>query len=233
MERVAMTVNMMVNPRWAGLGRLAAAGAFAFGALAPTAATAHPHVFVTHKAAIVFDKGAIAGVDHIWFFDEFYTAMAVEGLDTNKDGKFSREELHELAKTNIEGLKEFGYFMTATLKGKEIKVGDPADFWLEHKDGILSLHFRTPLAAPVPATDKSFAFSVYDPSFFIAFDLVEKDPVRLGDGAPKACKFTVGVPEAEAAQNKQLGGAFGSQLGGGGLGMGGTVKTVGVDCSGS
>lgn len=216
------------------LSRLAGAlsGAITFIAVSLSPALAHPHVFVTHKAVIVFDKGAVAGIDHIWFFDEFYTAMAVEGLDTNKDGKFSREELHELAKTNIEGLKEFGYFTNATVGGKEVKIGDPGDYWLQHTDGVLSLHFRTPLLAAVPATDKSFAFSVFDPSFFIAFDLVEKDPVKLGEGAPGACKFTVGVPEAEAAQNKQLSGAFGGQLGGGGLGMG-TVKTIGVDCSGS
>ena len=62
----------------------------------------------------MFDKGAITGIDQVWFFDEFYTAMAVEGLDTNKDGKYSREELHELAKTNMEGLKEFGYFTFPT-----------------------------------------------------------------------------------------------------------------------
>ncbi len=213
--------------------RLAAALCLTTAAMAmPTLVEAHPHVFVTHKAKIVFEKGAIAAIDHVWFFDEFYTAMAVEGLDTNKDSKFSREELHELAKMNIEGLKEFGYFTSATLSGKEIKVGDPADFWLEHIDGILSLHFRTPFSAPLPANAKGLAVSVYDPSFFIAFDLVEKNPVSLGEGAPKACKLNVGVPAAEAEQSKQLSGAFGSQLGGGGLGTG-SVKTISVDCSGS
>ena len=33
--------------------------------------------------------------------------MAVEGLDTNKDGKYSREELAELAKVNVTSLKDF------------------------------------------------------------------------------------------------------------------------------
>ena len=47
---------------------------------------------------------------HKWMFDEFYTAMAIEGLDKNKDGVYDREELAELAKVNIEGLKDFAYF---------------------------------------------------------------------------------------------------------------------------
>lgn len=221
---------MSMISRLAGrLSLLAAAAALLAAAAAP--ASAHPHIFVTHKASIAFDKGAIVGIDHVWFFDEFYSAMAVEGLDTNKDGKLSREELHELAKTNIEGLKDFDYFTKATLAGKELKVADPSDYWLEHKDGVLSLHFRSPLVEPVPANQKGFAFSIYDPSFLIAFDLVEKDPVALGDGAPAQCKVSVGVPEAEAEQNKQLNGAFGSQLGSGGLGLG-VTKTVTVDCSG-
>ena len=101
---------------------------------------------------------------------------------------------------------------------------------MEHKDGILSLHFRTPLATPTPATGKGFAVSIYDSSFFIAFELIAKDPVKLGDGAPKGCKLAVGVPPAEAEQTKQLSGAFSQQMGGAGLG-GGVNQTISVTCS--
>jgi hypothetical protein len=52
----------------------------------------------------------ITGIRQAWTFDEFYTAMAVEGLDTNKDGVYSKEELAPLAKVNVESLKEFDYF---------------------------------------------------------------------------------------------------------------------------
>lgn len=195
-----------------------------------TPAVAHPHVYVTHAATVLFDKGAISGIEQVWYFDEFYTAMAVEGLDTNKDGKFSREELQELAKTNMEGLKEFGYFTSSTLAGQEAKISDPADSWMEHKDGVLSLHFRNPLLKPVPAASKDFAFSIFDPSFFIAFEFIAKDPVKLGSGAPQRCKLTLGVPAAEAAQTKQLSGAFSQQLGGAGI-SGGVTQTVSVSCS--
>ena len=206
---------------------LAIAGALLAGVASP--AVAHPHVYVTHSVTVVFDKGVITGIDQVWFFDEFYTAMAVEGLDTNKDGKYSREELHELAKTNMEGLKEFGYFTFATVAGKEAKIADPPDYWMQHTDGILSLHFRTPLAAPTAATGKGFAVSVYDSSYFISFDLVAKDPAQLGSGAPKGCKLSVGVPPTEAEQTKQLSGAFSQQMGGAGLG-GGVTQTISVTC---
>ena len=95
-------------------------------------AAAHPHIWVRVKTTVVYQNGAVVGLRHAWTFDEFYTAMAIEGLDTNKDGVYSREELAELAKVNIEALKEFGYFTQPKLKGQDIAVGVPQDFYLEH-----------------------------------------------------------------------------------------------------
>ena len=63
------------------------------------AVVAHPHVWATVRSEIVLDPNhKITGIRHAWTFDEFYTAMAVEGLDTNKDGVYSKEELQPLAK---------------------------------------------------------------------------------------------------------------------------------------
>ncbi len=196
-----------------------------------TSAGAHPHVFVTTSATVVVEKSAIAAIDHVWTFDEFYSAMAVEGLDTNKDGKYSREELHELAKTNIEGLKDFEYFTYAKLADKALKVGEPKDYWLEHKDGVLALHFRLPLEAPPLIATKGFSFSVYDSSYFIGFDFAKKDPVKLGGDAPKSCKITLEIPQKEAADAKRLGEAFFEQLGGANFGLS-VAKTAVVDCGG-
>ena len=47
---------------------------------------AHPHVWVTVESTLLYERGSFTGLYHKWTFDEFYSAMAVEGLDTNKDG---------------------------------------------------------------------------------------------------------------------------------------------------
>ena len=196
-----------------------------------TPVKAHPHVFVTTSATVVFDKGTIAAIDHVWTFDEFYTAMAVEGLDTNKDGKFSREELAELAKTNIEGLKDFDYFTFPKLQETALKVADPVTYWLEHKDGVLNLHFRLPLAQPLLKEAKGFAFSIYDPSYFIGFELAKKDAAKLSADAPNGCRVTIGLRQKEAADSKRLGEAFFEQLGGNNYGL--TIaKSIAVACDG-
>src|SRR5262249_18328747 len=97
-------------------------------------AAAHPHVWVAVVTTVIYDKGTITGLHHRWFFDEFYTSMAIEGLDTNKDGKYDRSELAELAKVNMEGLKEFGYFTVARLGTQELSFGAPTEYWMELTD---------------------------------------------------------------------------------------------------
>jgi ABC-type uncharacterized transport system substrate-binding protein len=102
-------------------------------------ASAHPHVWVAVEITVVYENGRITGLRHKWTFDDMYTAMAIEGLDTNGDKIYSREELADLAKVNIDGLKEFGYFTYAKLGQTALKMKEPTDYWLEHKDGVLSL----------------------------------------------------------------------------------------------
>ncbi|MEZ5817296.1 MAG: DUF1007 family protein [Hyphomicrobiaceae bacterium] len=96
-------------------------------------AVAHPHIWVSVRTKVLYENGAIVGLRHAWTFDQFYSAMAVDGLDTDKDGKYSREELAELAKVNVEALKEFAYFTYPKLAGADLGVGTPKDYYLEHK----------------------------------------------------------------------------------------------------
>jgi ABC-type uncharacterized transport system substrate-binding protein len=160
-------------------------------------AASHPHVWITVETTVLYDRGTFTGLHHKWTFDEFYTAMAIEGLDKNNDGVYSREELAELAKVNIDGLKEFGYFTYPVVDGQDVKIQDPNDYWLEHKDGVLSLHFTVPFDQPIPVKGKGFAYVVQDPSFYIAFLPAKTDPVKLPEGAPKSCKVQIGNPKHE------------------------------------
>ena len=190
---------------------------------------AHPHLWITVEATVLYEHGTFVGVRHKWTFDEFYTAMAIEGLDKNNDGKYDREELAELAKVNIDGLKDFGYFTFPLLAGQELKVGEARDYWLEHKDGILSLHFTLPFAQPVLMDAKGLTLSIYDPSYFIAFDLAKTDPVRLSEGAPKTCKIRVGAAAQEPGEAKPLSEALQQQFGAFAVS---SSKTISIGCVG-
>lgn len=206
-----------------------------FAVLAPVALStplaAHPHVWVSVETTVVYENGRITGFQNRWTFDEGYTAMAIEGLDANNDGLYDRSELAELAQVNIDGLKEFNYFTYAKLNDTPLQIGAPRDYWLDHKDGILSLNFFLPLNEPVLASAPGFTFQIFDPTYFIAFDLAEKDPVRLADGAPPECRVDIGVPPSETAEVERLGEAFFQQFGGD-IGVS-LSKTVSINCTSS
>ncbi len=95
-------------------------------------ATAHPHVWVQSQTSVLYQDSKIIGIRHKWTFDPFYTEMAIAGLDRNGDGDYSREELAELAKVNIDGLKEFGFFTNPKLGSQDLAVGEPTDYHLEY-----------------------------------------------------------------------------------------------------
>jgi ABC-type uncharacterized transport system substrate-binding protein len=166
------------------LALLALAGGAALGT---TAAQAHPHVWITASSELLYAAdGSITGVRHAWTFDDMFSTYALQGIETKTKGVYSREELAPLAQTNVESLKEFGFFTFAKADGKKEKFLEPVDYFLEYKDSALTLHFTLPLKAP--AKPKQLALDVFDPAFFIDFKFEEKDPIKLV-GAPASCEM--------------------------------------------
>jgi ABC-type uncharacterized transport system substrate-binding protein len=167
-------------------------------------AAAHPHVWVTATSELIYaPDGSITGIRQHWAFDDMFSAFAVQGLAGKEKGKFSRAELAPLAKTNVESLKEYAYFTYATADGKKTPFADPLpDYWLDYKDAILTLNLTLPFQQPVTAKD--LRVEVYDPTYFIAFELAKQAPVQLV-GAPAACKLAVEWPrELTFLEGKRL-----------------------------
>jgi len=153
---------------------------------------AHPHVWVTIEMMVLAEKGNLTGLQYKWTFDEGYTVTALEDYKKNSDGTYDSKQLAELAKVNIDGLKEFGSFTYAVLGDQAVKLGEPQNYRLEYRNGALSLIFTLPFALPIaPAPSKDLTILVLDPTYFIAFELAKDSPVRLAQGALKSCKVTI------------------------------------------
>lgn len=173
----------------------AATGALAM-AVAPIRADAHPHVFVEAREEIVFDDaGKITAIRHVWRFDDAFSAYATQGFDVNRDRVFSMEELQPLAQVNVESLKEYHYFTYVDVDGKQVGLGTPTEYWLQHADGLLTLFYTLPLAEPLDPAGHTVRVDVYDPQYYVAVDLVRDTPFALAGAAPKGCTLTVKEPE--------------------------------------
>jgi ABC-type uncharacterized transport system substrate-binding protein len=193
-------------------------------------ASAHPHMWVTYEMTVDYDNGTVTGVDHVWSFDDSYAAMALEGLDTNNDGKYDQHELEPLLKVNMDGLKEFNYFTVAKLGEEQLAFNPPTSAHLEYVNGVLRLFFHLPLAKPVLADADGLTFAVFDPSYFIDFEPEQTNAVKLAS-APAGCAAAVLDPDAEKqdAQAQKLGAAMAQQFGAGVVGFG-SYKTIAISC---
>lgn len=157
-------------------------------------AGAHPHVFVEARSEIVFDaQKRVAAVRHSWRFDEAFTAFAIQGLDENGDGELSREELQPLAEVNVQSLKDFEYFTYLNRGEQELAFREPQEYWLDFYGGRLTLFFTLPLSEPVVADGSSLTLDVYDPTYFVAYEMTSDKPFAMID-APANCAIEFTPP---------------------------------------
>jgi ABC-type uncharacterized transport system substrate-binding protein len=172
-------------------------------------ALAHPHVWVTAKAQIVFaPDGKVTAIRHAWTFDAAYSTYVTQGLDKNGDGKLTPDELQDLAKENAESLVEFDYFTFLKANGAKPAFAAPRDYGMTFDNGQVTLAFVLPLKAPARA-DKALTLEVYDPSYFVSFGMAEGADAATLAGAPKGCAVTVTRPKpVEAAKGQKLSEAF-------------------------
>ncbi len=172
-------------------------------------ALAHPHVWVSVQAELVMDGKQVTAVNYHWTFDEAFSAFATQGLDENKDGKLTREELQPLAQVNVESLSEYDYFSdlyrTGSKESDEAVFSDPTDYWLSKEGDRLILHFTLPVVAKLDASAE-VTLDVYDPSFFVDFSFAKEKAATVivkqgGEAAP--CK--VAMKAAEALDDETMG----------------------------
>lgn len=170
--------------RWIGAGLAAA-----FLTLGAAPAGAHPHVWIDARNAVVFDeKGRVVAVDVEWTFDEFYTTFAIDGLDADGDGTVEREELTALAEQNVLSLAEYRYFTQIELGTEPVSYAPVTEYHSElAEDGRLMLAFRLPLEKAVDPRADPLTVVTFDPTLYIAIDLVEQDPVTMAGAGGAGC----------------------------------------------
>ena len=170
-------------------------------------AEAHPHVWIAMHSDLVFSgDGRIAGFNMDWTFDDAYSKLAIEGLDTNGDGVYSEDELANLTRNNLTVLKDYDYFTVARLNGQKLPVGEVTDYGQLYSGIRLEMHFHLPLKQPVDPRHGAFMLKIYDPDFFVDLEYEKDDPVEALGAVPAACQVELkpAPTDAELDQTRQM-----------------------------
>ena len=184
----------MIRPQvWSGLVALVLATVSGI-----PAAGAHPHAWIDLRTTVILrSDGQITALEEEWLFDQLYTLLATQGLDRDPGG--SPNALTELARTNLGNLRPHGYFIHAVVDGAKAEIATVTEFETGVRDERLWLRFLAPLVTPVDPKRQTFAFSVFDPSYFIEMLHVKDKPIAFRGTDVSACRGNIQKPRPTAA----------------------------------
>ncbi len=151
-----------------------------FGLVAALAAFAHPHVFINNKMTVLFGDGVLKGMTFRWAFDDMFSEMILTDFKPNADGNFSAKQTATIKAGAFDNLENYHYFLAFFVGEKRLKKIRIEKFSPSVVEGgKLVYSFFVPLDVPVTADEQAVRVTVYDDTYFVAFDLMHADDVTV------------------------------------------------------
>jgi len=151
---------------------------FATAAVLSTAA--HPHVFINNKMTVIFDKGTLKGISFRWSFDDMFSAMILTDFKPKPDGSFSAKSTEAIKAGAFDNLENYHYFLAFFIGKQPLKRIRIEQFTPSVVEGTkLVYSFFVPLDLAATAEDQMVRVTVYDDTYFVAFDLMHADDVTI------------------------------------------------------
>ncbi|SMY09454.1 DUF1007 family protein [Flavimaricola marinus] len=166
-------------------------------ALLPAPLAAHPHVFVEAQVGLVFDGAALVGVRLSWTYDDFFSLLLTEDLGVDPDGDMvlTEEELEIVRASVLDWPADYAGDLVLTGPAGELPLGPRIDAEVEVIEGrIIESHLRL-LADPVDPGPQGVAVQVYDPFYYVAYQVVGEIAIEGTD----ACAAAYTPADLEAA----------------------------------
>jgi ABC-type uncharacterized transport system substrate-binding protein len=165
--------------------RRAACAAALFGTVAALSAFAHPHVFINNTMTVVFGGRMLKGMTFRWVFDDMFSEMILTDFKPDGEGRFSAKKTAGIKAGAFDNLENYHYFLVFSINGKRLRKLRIEQFTPSVIDGgKLVYSFFVPLEVPVSAEEQNVRVTVYDDTYFVAFDLMHADDVTVkGDDA--------------------------------------------------
>jgi len=142
--------------------------------LAAGPALSHPHVFIDAGLDVLIDtKNRVTAVRVTWAYDDFYTLVTIQdrNMDPDGDGTLTTAELDELARTDVDWDEGFPGDLYLEHASSAVALERPTGFTARYENGrLITSHLRA-LVVPVDVSAAPLTARIYDPTFFVAYDV--------------------------------------------------------------
>ena len=162
--------------------------------------SAHPHAWIDVKTTLILSgRATVRAVREQWIFDPSYSETLL------KDGNGKWKPVKAFIQTAMQNLASYGYFIELRARGARLAIGPAGEAGGEIRDGSLIMRFTVSLSKPVDISHSELTFSVYDPTYFIAFEHVKDQPIAFeGPGADTcAARIQQAKPSLETLRQAQ------------------------------
>jgi ABC-type uncharacterized transport system substrate-binding protein len=147
-----------------------------FAAVTVVPVFAHPHVFINNKMTVLFEGGMLKGIAFRWTFDEMFSAMILTDFKPDAEGSFSAKTASGIKAGAFDNLENYHYFLAFSIGNKPLKKIQIEEFTPSVVEGgKLVYAFFVPLNLPVTGQEQAVRVTVYDDSYYVAFDVMHAD----------------------------------------------------------
>jgi ABC-type uncharacterized transport system substrate-binding protein len=153
---------------------------------------AHPHVFINNKMTVLFDGGMLQGISFQWTFDDMFSSMILMDYDPKGTGRFDEAHVKALKEGAFDNLAHYHYFVAMSVGAAPVahfKIERFMPSVTEKKKLVYS--FFIPLKVAVSQKEQSVRLTVYDDTYFVAFDLLHLQDVTVTTGPDVACTLAI------------------------------------------
>ena len=149
--------------------------------LAVAPAAAHPHVFIHNTMAVDFEHDKLAGIEVNWVFDELFSELVLVDFKPDAEGHYTDKSATEIKKRAFDNLKNYHYFLGLSLDGVPIRKFSIERFVpsVENNKHLLAYSFFVRLDIPVSKRNRTLSITVYDDTYYVAFDLMHAEEIAL------------------------------------------------------
>ena len=166
--------------------------AVALAAAVSTTVWAHPHVFINDRMTVVFDNDRLKGIGFQWTFDDMFSSMILADYNPNHTAVLTEAQNSAIKAGAFDNLVNYHYFVAFWVNGKPVKKFAIEQFKASVADGrSLVYSFFVPLDVPVDPSQNTVFVTVYDDTYYVAFDILHTDAVTVKTDGDVDCALGI------------------------------------------